>query len=252
MKKSTFISLAAIVFSLGLGSCSGTSKEEKAFEAAVQSRQISQLRQFVTDFPEATELLDSAQNILSEWVSDSTDFVTIKATADIVERYDLETNYALAHPEGLYLDSVNAMLAADTSEAEAIKAHREAVAEHLEKYRKEIEDIVYYSDNGDGSRFFFYMIPPDSEGKGIGLLGDVGKGWKDFEDNYPGGKFSYEINIEDFEDDVIICRTKKNTFNIEIYDKSLHITSKGSYYSLIGERDPETYKACIKILNGSN
>ena len=247
--KLKIISLAAVVLSLSLGSC--TSKEQKAFQAAVQSRQISQLRQFVADFPEAAELLDSAKNILSEWVSDSTDYVAIKATADIVERYDLEVNYSFTHPDGLYLDSVNAMLADDVSEAQAIKAHREAVAQHLEKYRKEIEDIVYYQNMMEGGRLFVYMTPPDPEGKGMGVLGTIIDGWNGILNE--AYKFRYEINTEDFEDDDIICHSVDNgsNFTIEIYDKSLYITARGNLEHFLGERDPEGSKAGIKALNES-
>ena len=246
MKKSTLISLAAVVLSLSLGSC--TSKEQKAFQAAVQSRQISQLRQFVADFPEAAELLDSAKNILSEWVSDSTDYVAIKATADIVERYDLEVNYSFIHPDGLYLDSVNSMLADDAPEAQAIKTHREAVAQHLEKYRKEIEDIVYYQDL-DESRLFIYMTPPDLEGKGMGVMGLIVDGWGGILNQ--AEKFRYQINTEDFEDDDIICHWVDNgsNFTIEIYDKSLYFTSRGKLEHFLGERDPEGYKAGVKALD---
>lgn len=248
MKKLTFISLAAIVLSLSLVSC--TSKEQKAFQAAVQSRQISQMRQFLADFPEAAELLDSAKNILSEWMSDSADYAAIKATADIVERYDLEVDYRFAHPDGLYLDNVNAMLDDDISEARAIKAHREALAKHLEEYRKEIEDIIYYQ-NLDGGRHFVFMTPPDQEGKGMGLLGTIVDGWGGFLNE--AYKFRYEINTEDFEDDDIICHNIENNtnFTIEIYDKSLYITARGNLENFIGERDPEGYKAAVKALKES-
>lgn len=249
MKKSTLISLAAIALSLSLGSC--TSKEEKAFQAAVQSRQIAQLRQFVADFPEATALLDSAKNILSEWVSDSADFVAIKATADLVERYDLEVDYTFRHPEGLYLDSIIALLKEDATEAEAIKVRREAVAQHLEKFRKQIEDIVYYEDMGEGSRIYVFMTPPDPEGKGMGVLGSIIDGWSGILNE--AHKFRYAINTEDFEDDDILCHFVDNNanFTIEIYDKSLYITAHGNLEHLLGERDPEGYKAGIKALNES-
>lgn len=245
MKKKTFISFAVIVLSLVLGSC--TSKDRKAFQTAVQSRQMSQVRQFVADFPEATELIDSAKVILSEWMKDSADYVEIRATADIVERYDLEVNYSVTHPDGLYLDSVKIMLSADVSEAQSIKARREALAQHLEDYRKKIENIVFYQDL-DGGRLFVFMTPPDQEGKGMGVFGSIIDGWNGILND--GFKFRYEINTEDFEDDDIICHNLDNdaNFTIEIYDKTLYLTARGNLERFLGERDPESYKAGIKAL----
>ena len=90
--------------------CSCVNKERKAFDAAVQSREITKMRQFLTQYPEAdSHLLDSAKVIIEEWASDSADFSKLKMAEDVVERVGLEMTYMDQHPDGLYLDCVTSM-----------------------------------------------------------------------------------------------------------------------------------------------
>ncbi|MBR5052615.1 MAG: hypothetical protein IKW91_05270 [Bacteroidaceae bacterium] len=223
------------------------SKEQKAFDESVASRQISQLKQFIADFPEAGELLDSAKLILSEWEKDSADYVALKQTEDLVERYNLERAYEFSYPEGLFLDSVYAMMTDDAPVAQEILAKRAAIQGHLDEYRKKIENIIFYQ-SFEGGRHAIVMTPPDEEGKGKGAWVTIIDGWGGILDD--GIKFRYEINTEDFEDDDIICHNIDNNalFTIEIYDKTLYVTVRGDLESFIGEKDVEEYKACLANL----
>lgn len=222
-------------------------KEKKVYEEAVSSRQISQLRQFVSNFPEAGELLDSAKIILSEWEKDSAEYVALKQTKDLVERYNLERAYVFSYPEGLYLDSVYAMMNEDEPFAQEILAKRAVIEEHLEKYRKEIENNIFYQ-SFEGGRHAIVLTPPDEEGKGMGAYVTIIDGWGGILND--GLKFRYEINTEDLDDDDIICHNVDNNslFTIEVSDRTLYLTVRGNFEMFIGEKDVEEYKSAIANL----
>ncbi|MCR5180184.1 MAG: hypothetical protein K6C30_03065 [Bacteroidaceae bacterium] len=229
--KSSVISILLSAFVLTFVSC--VSKEEKALEAAIQSRDLSQLRQYLTTFPDADSLLlDSARAVLANWVSDSTDFASLKQLEDVVERAEAEVTYMNNFPEGLYIDSVAQMYQTDESEAVAIVARREAIAQYLDPYRKKFDKHVYYMD----AYHYIILTAPDDEGKGQGTLVD---GILTFYD------FHYAFNLDDFDDEDIQCSYDKYEdahFTLSIYDKTLYMQSKGELNSFDGEIDEKTYQ----------
>lgn len=231
--------------------CSCESKERKAYNESVNSRQISQLKQFISDFPEAGELIDSAKIILSEWEKDSMLYIELKQKEDVVERYNQEKIYLTTYPNGLYSEEVMNLMANDEKVAEEaiakqkiFLAEQEARQNHLDEFRKQLENTIFYS-SFEGGRSFIIMNSPNTEGKGMGVWGTTIDGWGGALDE--GIKFKYEINMEDFDDDKIICHNVANNslFTIEIYDDILYVTARGESDRFIGERNVEEYKSTI-------
>lgn len=222
-----------------------TSKEKKALDNAISSRSLSQLRQFIKECPtEKAQLIDSAKAVIAIWEQDSNYYDQIKQTEDVVLRTEAEVNYINQYSQGLYIDSVIAMYDIDAPQAESVIARRKAVAEHLNTYRKNIKDILFYYKPNKYWTHIIVMSPPDEEGKGEGI-------YAYFPDNddltFMGDRsdFTYAINLEDLEDNDINCRWKKSgsLFTIEIYDdKSLYVTNQGKLFSFMGQRDEEGYQ----------
>lgn len=221
-----------------------TSKEQKALDNAIGSKDLSQLRLFIKECPaEKTQLIDSAKAVIVLWEQDSCFYAQIKQTEDVVLRTEAEVNYINQYPNGLYIDSVMAMYDTDAPQAESVIERRKVIAEHLDTYRKNIKGILYYYRQSSSWTHFLVMSPPDEEGKGKGIYGyypenDAFTFMGDRQD------FTYAINLEDLEDDDINCRWEKsgNLFTIEVYDKSLYLTNQGELYSFMGQRDEEQYR----------
>jgi len=230
-KKGIVYTLMLCTVALVLGSC--TNKEQKAFDDAMQSRELAQLRQFISSFPQADPLLlDSAKVVLAEWVRDSADYAQLKQMKDVVERYGAEITYMDQHPEGLYIDSVNQMFQSDEGPAAEMIARQEAIEEHLQEYRKSFDKRVYYSD----PTHFIVLTVPDDKGKGQGMMGD---GWLTYYD------FHYAINLDDMDDEDIQCEMDKYDdahFTLSLYDKTLYFQAKGDLERYDGEIDESLYK----------
>ena len=236
-----FLSFIGLIFCFS--SC--INKEKRAFDKAVQSCKMEQMRNFLLQYPNADKmLLDSARVILAEWESDSIDYAAIKAIKDIIERSGAELSYMDRHPQGLYIDSVSLMYQDDEEIAAAIISKQEALEQHLDEYRGQIKDIVFYYSK-EGGREYIILSVPDKEGKGRGVWGNIIDGWSEFNS---ADWFDYAINTEDFEDDDIMCKLKNGaSFTIEIYDdKSLYVTARGNLFSFIGEKDSNSYKSFFK------
>jgi len=219
------------------------SKEEKALEEAIQSKKLSELRQFISTYPDAEPLLlDSAKVLLKEWESDSTDYALLKQMEDIVERAGAEMSYMDQHPEGLFIDSVTLMYQTDEGLAAEIVARQEAIERHLETYRKAFGKYVFYYD----PYHYIILTEPDDKGKGQGTFADGILTYYDFH---------YAINLDDFEDEDIQCDYDKYNdahFTLSLWDKSLHMQSKGDITSFEGEVDKTTRNSFlerVKMIN---
>lgn len=226
--------LMLCIVTLCLSSC--VSKEQKAFEEAVQSRQLINIRHFLAQYPNADiQLLDSAKVLLNEWISDSVDFEELKTTEDVVMRAGLEMSYMDQHPNGLYIDSVAFMYQNDEKEAAAIIERREAIEQHLESYRKKFLNNVFYMD----PLHCIILSEPDEEGKGAGTLMD---GYLTFYD------FRYAIDIEDLNEDNIRCEytVNGNRFTLELYDKRLYYRAQGQLETFDGEQNEEIYNSFME------
>lgn len=207
-------------------------KNKQAFDAAVQSRTLSELRQFLIQYPEADSLLvDSAKIILAEWERDSADFAELKLKEDVVERVGLEQSYMDQHPEGLYLDSVLLMFQNDESIAASIIERQEAIRQHLDSYRKKFVNYAFYAD----PYHCILLTEPDENGKGIGTLFDGILTYYDFR---------YSINIEDLEDKDILCNyiVDDKNFTLSLYEKTLYYSAQGNSESFDGELNEKFYK----------
>lgn len=248
MNKRLYLFVMMLTALAALTNC--TSKEEKALTAAIQSKQTARLRQFIKECPaEKTQWIDSARVVLAEWEHDSADYYEIKQIKDVVKRAGAEITYMDHHFMGLYIDSVCSMYVTDGPEADAIIARREAIDRHLEPFRKQMKDIVFYRTEGDNWRHIVMLDLPDEEGKGRGmyLYLPTNANWAFLGSKEP---FTYSINLEDFNDDDISCRWDDGNglFIIELYnDKSLYMTNQGELRGFMGERDPETYHAVFPV-----
>lgn len=235
MKNRNFIFYMLLcVGTLCLNSC--ISKEQEAFQKAIQSREISQIRQFLEQYPNADSLLlDSAKVILDEWSKDSIDFAELMKTEDIVERAGLEMSYMDQHPEGLYLDSVKFMYQSDELEAAAIIERKEAIEQHLESYRKQFVNKVFTVD----AYHFIVLSAPDEEGNGVGTMVDGLLTYYDFR---------YSIDIENLEEDEISCEFTAygSEFTLELYDKQLIYTRRDDIVTYYAEKSEELYESFLE------
>ena len=234
-----------VVFATFLCLTSCTDKVKQAFEESVDSHQLSQLRQFIANNNQANPaLLDSARVLLALWEEDSTAYAQLKQEENVLERYQLEQNYMSKYEDGIYFDSVYAMLNTDESIAQEIIEKQKALSQHLEKYRKLVENNIFYRSD-DGVRRVLVMSVPDESGKGIGIYTSVIEDWGIVGNKI---KFEYEINTEDFDDDDIICRgDNESYFTVEISDRTLWITAQGEIKMYNGERDNKNYKEWLEL-----
>jgi len=242
MKKSLFF-LGFVSLILCLTACE--SKESKAFDAALQSRKISQMKAFLNNFTEADSLLiDSAKVILARWEQDSIDYASLCQMNDVVKRAGAEVSYMDSYPEGLYLDSVVARYEQDGPIAAEIVAKEEAINAKLEPYYKMFKDRIFYADPQNS----IVLTVPDDKGKGQGVIVEMTSILPTLYD------FHYSINIEDLEDKEIQCKMDKysGTFTLELLEKTLYMQSKGETESYEGEIDTTVYNGFMERVANIN
>ena len=231
MKKILFF-LGFVSLILSLTACE--SKESKAFDAALQSRKISQMKSFLNNFTEAGSLLiDSAKVILARWEQDSTDYASLCQMDDVVKRAGAEKSYMDNYPDGLHLDSVVVRYEHDGPLAAEIVAKEAAKNAKLEPYYKMFKNRVFYANPQNS----IILTVPDDKGKGQGVIVEINSILPTFYD------FHYSINLEDLDDDAIQCSMDKynGTFTLELLDKTLYMQSKGETDSFDGEIDKDFY-----------
>ena len=232
MKKFLFY-MIAVNITLCLVSCEN--KEKKAFEEAYSSLEISKMKAFVSNYPNAdVELLDSAKIIISEWEADSADFAYICQEKDVVKRFEAEEKYIQMHEGGINMNKVYELYEKDEEEAEAIKAKEEAIKKKVQMYTKWLKNNVFYTNPQNG----LILLAPDAEGKGQGAIIEI--------DYFPTiYDFHYTINLENMDDDDVVCKMDKydRSFTATLYEKKITVKSKGYVDIYLGETDEKLYKS---------
>jgi len=232
LNKKTIVGLSVPFFLLMLSGCE--SKEKKALDSAIQSRELSQMRQFITQYPDANqELVDSARIILAKWEQDSADYNSLKDMDDIVKRAQAEGLYMENHPDGLYKDIVTEMFKTDGPEAKAI----------LERLLVIGEGFTNYAFYNSGNRYPICLTSPDENGKGIGFLYTL----------FGYLCFYYAINLDDLNDDAIQCvyyieNNKEIHFTLSYSsnDHCLYYNIKGKISTWYGQLDKDYYDPFLK------
>ena len=237
--KKTIIGVSLPIMLLGLTSCDN--KEKKALDSAIQSRELSQMRQFINQYSDANkELVDSAMVILAEWEQDSADYTNLINMDDIVERAEAESLYLNNHPDGLYKDLVTNMYATDEPEANVIIERRNAIRECLDEYSKNFTNYVFYNSDDNSP---ICLTSPDENGNGIGFL------------YTPFGYvcFYYSINLDDLDDDTIQCvyylkNNKETHFTISLssIDHCFYYKIKGKTSRWYGQLEKDFYASFLK------
>lgn len=241
MKKNV-LCVTFLSFILCLTAC--VNKEKKAFEEACLSKETAKMKAFVKNYPEANPaLIDSAKVLITEWESDSADYVYICQEKDLLERFDAEERYIYNHPEGINITKVMKIHEEDAVEAEALMAKLEAMGEKIEIFDEGFKNRVFYSDPKNGIIF----SSPDADGKGQGVMFEINL-LPTFYD------FHYSINFDDQEDNEIMCKMDKysGSFTVTLYDKTVYLHAKGDVNSYRGEIDEEAYKNFMERIANIN
>lgn len=138
---------------------------------------------------------------------------------------------------------VNTMTEEEIANAKA-EIKRKALENRLTFYSKAFTDIVFYEDENN----CMLLSPPDANGKGQGLIGELGGLLPTFYD------FHYAIDLENMNEEEISCKMDKYNakFTVEINGKSLYYRTKGNLEILRGEKDEEAYKVFLERAKNIN
>lgn len=158
MKKYLFIILGAII----LVGCGGKSEQEKALEAAIQTQQLSVLREFAVTYPDSimeTKVKADYIVALEALIKDSTYYEMATNGTSILMKYNAASAYVKEFPNGLHISEMQLVIAATQETAESLKAQ-------IKELRNVFEQYKFVEKDNDGGTYEYDFQSPDEYGQG--------------------------------------------------------------------------------------
>jgi len=224
--------------------CQNNVLEEKAYESAMNSKSLKQLRKYVTKYEDegSSDHIEEANALISKLEQDSADYEQILSTSNYRKRLALEKSY-LENEDAIHYNQVKEMYNQDRpkdktgnqedtetqsgTNKDLATALGEAIGNRiaLHKLRSYFKGHVFQIDFGDHTNILVFG-PLGSNFTGVGYFINTQEGVSRFAYSFNGeGKFT--------------CNFSDGCVVFEMYENGMLVPATNVFYSKI--YDPGTY-----------